>query len=247
MSRPIIVEVLRRSEQGKSAPFLCRADDGYSYFVKGLHAGRESQIKEWLCGRLAETLGLPIAPFSLVDVPQELLDARLQPEARSLGLGPAFGSRLVEPVEWFNLGHRRRVAETLQRDVLAFDWWVRNADRTLSERGGNPNLLWDLGQDRLVVIDHNLSFDPDFNIADFFGLHVFSAAASGLVGDLWRREEMSERLMKALEVWPQAVRELPPEWRYSDPEQTLPCRFEPDAALDCLRRASREDFWSTQS
>lgn len=70
-----VVEVLRRSEQGMTRPFICRGDDGEIYFVKGVGAGRRSQICEWVAGKLASAFGLPIAPFRLLDVPEELIEA----------------------------------------------------------------------------------------------------------------------------------------------------------------------------
>jgi len=45
-----IVEVIRRSEHGMTEPFICRGDDDNFYFVKGIGAGRDSQIKEWISG-----------------------------------------------------------------------------------------------------------------------------------------------------------------------------------------------------
>lgn len=94
-----IVEILRRSEQGRTRPFLCRGDDGHTYFVKGRGAGLRSLIIEWLCGHLALAFGLPVAEFELVEVPEALVDTQLLPEAGDLGAGPAFGSRVFPHVQ----------------------------------------------------------------------------------------------------------------------------------------------------
>ena len=56
------------------------------------------------------------------------------------------------------------VPVNLQQDVLAFDWWIRNSYRYLTEKGGNPNLFWQPDSHGLVVIDHNLAFDAEFNL-----------------------------------------------------------------------------------
>ena len=75
--------------------------------------------------------------------------------------------------------------------LLLLDLWIQNEDRSLSELGGNPNLLvtqipplpaddpegalW-VDQPRremLWAYDFNLAFDPDFNRERFFGAHVF--------------------------------------------------------------------------
>ena len=68
------VEFMRRSDQVMTRPFICRADNGKTYFVKGRDAGRRSQICEWIAGCLARQLKLPIAPFEIVNVPEELLN-----------------------------------------------------------------------------------------------------------------------------------------------------------------------------
>ena len=72
-----VTEVLGRSEQGRTHPYICRCDDGEVYFVKGRSATRRGLINEWLCGHLAQALDLPIAPFDLAHVPQELMNADL--------------------------------------------------------------------------------------------------------------------------------------------------------------------------
>lgn len=88
-----IVEVLRRSEHGMTRPFICRGDDDNVYFVKGFGAGRDSQIKEWIAGNLALTFGIPLAPFRIVTVSEELTDLMMPGDAADLGSGPAFGSQ----------------------------------------------------------------------------------------------------------------------------------------------------------
>ena len=72
-----VVEIIARSEQGFTKPYICRCDDGEVYFVKGRSATRRGLINEWLCANLAEAFGLPIAPFALAEVPQELIEADL--------------------------------------------------------------------------------------------------------------------------------------------------------------------------
>jgi hypothetical protein len=81
-----IVEIMGRSTQGITRPFKCRGDDGHIYFVKGHGAGRRSQICEWIAGQLAFRLGLPIAPFEIVDVPEELIRLDFSGELQDLGV-----------------------------------------------------------------------------------------------------------------------------------------------------------------
>lgn len=70
---PEVIEVIRRSEQGITRPFICRCDDEQIYFVKGRGSGRESQVYEWLAGNLGLQLGLPLATFDIVVTPPAIL------------------------------------------------------------------------------------------------------------------------------------------------------------------------------
>ena len=127
----------------------------------------------WVCGHLAQALGLPLPPFFLVQLDPALVK-ELPKDQQAIGSLPAFGSREQPHAAWLELGISQRVPAELQRDVLVFDWWVRNTDRLR----GNTNLLWDTEHEGLVVIDHNMALDNDFIAADFFckAHHIFSPA-----------------------------------------------------------------------
>ena len=60
-----IEEIIRKMEQGKTEPYLCRDSIQEMYVVKRLTATFVGCIKEWICARLAKDFGLPIPPFSL--------------------------------------------------------------------------------------------------------------------------------------------------------------------------------------
>jgi len=218
-----IVEILGRSKQGFTEPFICRGDDDQIYFVKGKGAGRRSQVFEWIAGNLAIELELPIAPFLIVDVPEELIEGN--PAYTDLGVGPAFGSlkQMITELNYAGIGH---VPVDIQRAVLAFDWWIRNEDRHLTESGGNPNLFWDPEYEKLVVIDHNQAFDPDFSTEDFKELHVFSGMVNGLFGDALYRVEFDNKFQLALKSWQEICDNIPEEWYYADPEMTVRANFE---------------------
>ena len=82
-----ITEIVRRSEQGVTRPFLCRSADGTGYFVKGIvGAGAESLRAEWVCGKLAQTLGLPI-PDYFAGKPRTMgLSRNVKSVARAIGI-----------------------------------------------------------------------------------------------------------------------------------------------------------------
>ena len=241
MPQPLaIVEILGRSEQGMTRPFLCRCEDDNLYFVKGRAASARSLICEWLGGHLAQAFGLPIPPFSIAQAAPDLLD--LHPEGRDLGHLPLFASRRREHTQEFTVSHLGDVDATLQRDIAVFDWWIGNGDRTLTTLSGNPNLLWDTSAHALVVIDHNLAFDADLDAATYRATHVFAGQIPFLNHDLIEPARYRQKIAQVLEIWPEACNTLPPEWKFADEEQTVPTAFDAAAALELLNRYASEDF-----
>jgi len=177
-----------------------------------------------------------------VDVPEELIYLDFSGELQDLGVGLAFGSRKLSVVE-LSFSHLEQVPVDVQRDVLAFDWWVHNADRTLSELGENPNLFWDIETQELVVIDHNQAFDPAFSPADFVALHAFSGEWSALSGDWVRQQKLAERFAICMTDWTVICNTVPPEWWFLDPEQAIPTDFDLDATHQLLMRFQTPTFW----
>ena len=93
-----IIEVIGRSVQGITRPFICRGDDGLQYFVKGNGAGRRALIAEWMAGQVGVRLGLPIPTFKQTLIPSQLVELSARDDVRDLGAGIGFGSQLVENV-----------------------------------------------------------------------------------------------------------------------------------------------------
>ena len=235
-----IVEILGRSEQGVTRPFICRGEDGNTYFVKGIGAGRRSQVCEWIAGNLASELNLPVAPFEIVQVPEELAFA--DTEYGDLGVGPAFGS-LKQTIMELSYALVEDVPPALKRRVLAFDWWIRNNDRMLTEKGGNPNLFWAPEEERLVIIDHNQAFDSNFSIEDFFAFHVFSRSCPDLFGDAFYQQEYINAFQAALDQWHNICSGIPIEWRFQDAELTVKSDVDLDDMFTILNRCNSDNFW----
>jgi len=236
-----IVEVLRRSEQGVTLPFICRGDDGHTYFVKGRGAGRHSLLAEYICGRLARAFGLPVADFSVVDVPEELVFNSLLPEIGELGAGPAFGSKALPHVQELRHHQLKAVPVHTKKDVLVFDWWVHNQDRTLTPRGGNPNLLWDQTTKQVAVIDHNVAFDFSFDKKLFAENHVFAELIPEAFGDLAERANFETRLNEAFTEFDAACDNVPPEWWWVD--DGVPALFDKAAVKLLLSNVNQGNFW----
>jgi hypothetical protein len=241
MPQPLqIIEILGPSDQGKCRPYRCRAEDGAIYYVKGRQTNRGSLWNEWICAHLATAVGLNVPAYAIVEVCDELL-AETPHEWRDIGAGLAFGSRLQGGAAWLETSMAAEVPVDTQRDVLVFDWWIRNGDRTR----GNPNLLWDTAHKALVVIDHNLAFDPDFSSADFLDQHIFGAQWAVIESDLVVQADYGTRLSLALAAAQAACDNGPPEWMWANAEMDVPARLDLAATLGTLARCATPELWRT--
>lgn len=237
-----IERVDKRSTQGVLRPFLCTAEDGTQYFVKGKGAGRESLIAEWIAGHLGRLMNLPIPQFEAVYVPPVLVDSSAFQEIAELGAGFCFGSELVPFSQELGPTHLQKVPLELQRDVLVFDCWIMNEDRTMVDGRGNPNLLWNPIEQRMAVIDHNLAFDNDLNEAQFWETHIFRSCRSRVLEP--ERETLSVRLEAALAQFDAICSTLPEEWHFVDYMQSVKANFDFNRTKAILRRFRDDSFWS---
>lgn len=191
-------------------------------------------------------MGLPVPAHRIVEIPSALIELGSRDDLADLGDGPAFGSQRQQLVE-LSISHIDKVPAALQRQVLAFDWWIRNGDRTLSANGGNPNLFWSLESDQLVVLDHNLAFDDTFSSADFLALHAFRAQSRTLFEDWVFQQELCRSCLRAMESWEQICEEIPAEWTFVDQERTIPVNFEFNALRARLLDCENDAFWNPRS
>ncbi len=131
-----------------------------------------------------------------------------------------------------------------QRDILVFDWWLHNADRCLSDKGGNPNLCWDQPQNSLLLIDHNQAFDSGFSASSFLESHVFRSAWQTI--DLIDRTNYNDRITLALTALPSALNTIPEDWWYIDDEHTVPTDLNIAMIEQLLRHYTSPDFWNVK-
>lgn len=245
-----ITEVLGRSEKGATKPFVCRGEDGYIYYVKGRFAGRGSLIRELLASQFAVLMNIPIAPFVVVDVPEDLILPEFRADINELGAGLAFGSQASSNVveltfsQLQNALNNKKISEQVAKDIFMFDWWTCNEDRTLNEVAGNPNLLWNHQTDSLVVIDHNLAFDTTFRSDIVLSFHVFAAEGQKVFYDFVERQCYCARFEKALKFFDTAYKNIPPEWFWVDYE--VPAAFDIETARTMLGQFEADAFWKGQ-
>ena len=241
LQHPAITEVWERTQQGMTRPFRCGADDGHSYYVKSRGAGWRSLVCEWIAGRLAEALGLPVAAFAQVQIDASFEAVLRLNGEHDLAAGMAFGSRIAEHTREFEPSLLARCGESFRRDLVAFDWWVLNADRTLGQLSGNPNLLWNTEAEAPVVIDHNMAFDSDFDAALFRQTHVFAADFEVVSRDMLFRSGYEQRFSGLLKDLPAIWAQLPQNWRLDEEGQP---RVELNEFFAVLERVNDPGFWN---
>lgn len=205
-----ITEIGRRTKQGATAPFMCIAEDDNHYFIKGKSASLYERISEWMGAFLGKAFGLPIPDFTLVQVPENLLKLHGEEALSDLGKEPAFASKRISSSHELRYDLIKNIDETLQQDIFLFDAWVRNGDRSLTENGGNPNLLW--SNKKLYVIDHNLIFDREFTMESFLLTHAFHQQRPAILQNPLKQQHYEAKMKQALNTWSKAWDALPEEW-----------------------------------
>lgn len=224
-------------------PFICRDEDGRDLWVKGPAWTAVELASEWICARLAQEWGLPLAECDLAQVPDELVAWSDVSQIASLGSGIGFASvHELGSVE-LDYGDIPKIDPELRADILLFDYWVHNADRILGEKGGNPNLLWVVQEDRLVMIDHNVAFDRDFSSPDFFGSHTFCDSLG-----MWLpsyRKKRQKKLLAILGDLPDILLSVPEGWFADDTVKNLPLAEDLERMERVLRRVESDPdgFW----
>ena len=92
-----IVEVIGPAQQGLSRPLLCVGADDQRYYVKGQQTNRASLWSEWICAHLAQALGLPLPPFSLVQLDPALVRSGRLGDKKITVTAPDRAGRLADP------------------------------------------------------------------------------------------------------------------------------------------------------
>lgn len=233
-----IVEIIRPADQGRTTPFLCTASDGDQYFVKGYAATNLGLIREWMGANLAMAFGLEVPDFQLAYLDNALADAYDGKASSELRGGYVFASRQVSSVTELKFSNTIQINGAKRLAVLLFDLWVENEDRTLSELGGNPNLLWKAEESQLYVIDHNLIFDPTFDRIQFWDTHVFKSEYKQ--DDLIEQQNFEIRMKAALDSWQSAWDKVPSEWLELNEDYSI---FNPDQQFQRLLSEAEGEIW----
>lgn len=216
-----IVSIERVAIQGMTKPLVCKADDGAQYLVKYANGVTvNGLVKEWLAGQIAQDFGFKIPEFVPAFLCQDLIVAYphfIKYEVISKPIeGVVFASKWQASAEEFKLSNIDIVPLSLQQDLLVFDMWIGNDDRSLTALGGNVNLLWLMQEKDFYAIDHNMAFQNELK-NDFLTSHVFRhSAGEQYPFDLIAREDYEQKLQKTLQKWDNYVASCPQEWLKSE-------------------------------
>jgi hypothetical protein len=206
-----VIEILYQMKQGATAPYLCLGDNDKKYVIKRQRAGFEGCVKEWLLGKLGQSFGLPIPDCQLVNIDGSLLEYN-DNYLSEIGEGTAFASEFITDLQEVNYQKLDNASVDILRNLYVFDYWVRNADRNLTEQGGNPNLFYKQSSLDLIVLDHNLAFDNDFLKQDHRELHACKRFWSAQF-DFESQQKYEERMRNSLQHWEYLISNIPSDWK----------------------------------
>lgn len=242
-----VIEIIEDMREGSTGAKLCRCDDGRRYVVKTLDEITATQlIAEWICSHLARAFGLTTPECRLVESMSDLL--RIRGDSTFWGDDdyPGFASHYHDSTIPLTMAMARQVNDQLKTDILLFDVWVMNGDRTLSEQGGNVNLLYDTTLAKpIVVFDHNLALDKDENDINIRQHHVFSGDNAGIsLNDIVTQYEYIERMTQAMTHLPEIIAAIPPLWReVANREMEAGQDVINDIIRPILERYQHREFW----
>lgn len=228
-----IAELIRPLEQGITRPYLCQATDGNKYVVKGSSTTKRGLIAEFVCAHIAKCFGLPFPNFGVAYIDPSLTRYGSR-DVQALGSGELFATQLIPDLSevTFELLHDKGV--TLARELFLFDYWIRNGDRTLTEKGGNPNLFYQVQEEQFWVFDHNLAFDDALSFELFKETHLGQVAWFESL-DLLTREYYQPRLNDCLSQLPTIFKDIPEQW---EPTDDILNQIEVS-----LKRVTNDNFW----
>lgn len=231
-----VTEIIDPIASGMTEPFRCRLADDALYAVKGRQALNRGLISECVCAHLARRVGIPIPDFAIAHVDQSLIAAADDPQFNaSIGAGFAFASMWIEPTQPLLSSLIPDLDRKTLATIYAFDHWVKNGDRSLTEHGGNPNILIELETNSLIAIDHNLAFSERYEPEELL-VHACRKAWLDERRNMVFKEECKRNFDNAMSNLGNFIGCLPDEWL--DAEVGYVSEIE-----SCLARPASDQFW----
>jgi hypothetical protein len=81
-------------------------------------------------------------------------------------------------------------------------------------------LLWNASEKALVVIDHNLAFDENYDEQALSSDHIFSKVDRTPFRDINQRCQFMDRMDQPIKDMEAKIHEIPEQWYWANIEQT---------------------------
>ena len=226
-----IISIKHEMKQGKTAPYLCHADDESRYVVKGSKATYKGLIYEWVVANLAAEFGLPVPSFK-----KAIVDTSFTQYGLYELYGYNFASQFQDNIQDIRFDQLDKIEPNVLKDLFFFDYWIQNGDRCLTEKGGNPNFFLHQKTLEPFVLDHNLAFDEDFSLQRHQDIHVGAKFWNGL--DLVDKPIYEAKIASCIHILDDTFESLPDEWLEIYPEGSIQASIK-----GILGRVDNEEFW----
>lgn len=145
-----------------TVPHKIICEDGHEYIAKFAQnpQGQRALVNEYILGKFAMLLQLPIPPFVLINLTDEIIlkdQEFFSNEIDDVQPGIHFGSKVISKAVKVNTPGLVEVASN-KEDILGiilFDHLTGNDDR----HSNQGNLLFDISKKKIMMIDHSTAFD----------------------------------------------------------------------------------------
>ncbi len=210
------IEYITPLREGGSLPAIVGADDGQLYVMKFVGAGQgpKALIAEWIAGEIGRALGLNVPKLVFIELDGAFGRSEPDPEIQDLlraSVGLNLGMGYLSHATAFNPLSEPATDSTLASDIVWFDAYVTNVDRTVR----NVNLL--LWRGGLWLIDHGAALYFHHDWGDYLARsrapfarikdHVLLPFATALAdADLRAHSMLDERVIRGI------VAEIPDVW-----------------------------------
>jgi len=228
--KPILC--IQKMKKGHSKPHLIRFNDGNDYVVKFKNnpTGTRMLVNEYVAGRLARLLNLPVIPFRTVYISQKFIESNPSLSHFGFRSGNQFATLFImdctylpkdlDPNQPIQINNHEQLA-----GVIAFDYWLGNVDRN------RKNLLLKPMPDggfQFYLIDHGHCFThsqwtvetlktiPDMSDSWMKAHKHYISLLQGDTGIPEYVKRILELPRKALE---RVVHSIPADWDVSDFER----------------------------
>ncbi|MBD3949582.1 hypothetical protein I4Q36_07415 [Tuanshanicoccus lijuaniae] len=156
-----IENIIKNMKAGVTCPLLAMSTHGKKYVIKCIHDDCSAKIllNEYVCGKLADLLELPIAEHTLGYLPNSVINNSTDLCRLKAKSGTIFCSL-------YNKGITSMAPSTIQHisnkdyipDMIAFDLFIGNLDRATNLKAGNVGNYLITNKFELLLIDHSHVF-----------------------------------------------------------------------------------------